>query len=321
MTATTNNKTTLICGSLAFDKIMQYHGRFADTLLADQLHKVNVSFLVPTLRTEYGGCAANIAYNLAMLGGDPLIMATIGQDGGDYLARFAKQGIATRAIRTIDSAYTAQCFVTADQDNNQINAFHPGAMQHSHENNAADCGPLALAIIAPDGRDGMLKHAADLAAQGTPFMFDPGQQLPMFSGEELRDFIDKASYLAANDYEFEMLAERTGMSADQIASKLDALIVTRGELGSEIFANGERMLIPAVEADAVVDPTGCGDAYRAGLLYGIANGYDWGTTGRLASLLGAIKIAHQGGQNHSFTRESVSAKFEEAFGYALFKAE
>src|SRR5450830_106926 len=320
MTDMTNNKTTLICGSLAFDKIMQYHGRFADTLLADQLHKVNVSFLVPTLRTEYGGCAANIAYNLAMLGGDPLIMATIGQDGGDYLARFAKQGISTRAIRTIAQAYTAQCFVTADQDNNQINAFHPGAMQHSHENSAADCGPLALAIIAPDGRDGMLKHATDLAAQATPFMFDPGQQLPMFSGAELRDFIEKASYLAANDYEFEMLVERTGWNADEIASRLDALIVTRGELGSEIFANGERMLIPAVEAAAVVDPTGCGDAYRAGLLYGIANGVDWGTTGRLASLLGAIKIAHQGGQNHSFTRESIAAKFEEAFGYALFKA-
>ena len=318
---TTDNKTTLICGSLAFDKIMQYHGRFAETLLADQLHKVNVSFLVPTLRTEYGGCAANIAYNLGMLGGDPLIMATIGQDGGDYLARFAKQGISTRAIRTIADAYTAQCFVTADEDNNQINAFHPGAMQHSHENHAADCGPLALAIIAPDGRDGMLKHATDLAAQGTPFMFDPGQQLPMFSGEELHDFIGKASYLAANDYEFEMLSERTGMSADEIASQLDALIVTRGELGSEIFANGERMVIPAVEAAAVVDPTGCGDAYRAGLLFGIANGLDWGTTGRLASLLGAIKIAHQGGQNHSFTQASIADDFEKAFGYPLFKPE
>lgn len=307
--------TTLICGSLAFDKIMQYHGRFSEALMADQLHKVNVSFLVPTLRTEYGGCAANVAYNLQMLGGDPLIMATLGQDGGEYLERFAKLGISTRAIRTIEHAYTAQCFVTADQDSNQINAFHPGAMQFSHENSVADHGPLRVAIIAPDGRDGMLKHATDCVAAGVPFLFDPGQQLPMFDGAELRDFIQKATYLAANDYEFEMLVERTGLSADEIASQLDALIVTRGELGSEIFANGERMLIPAVPAATVVDPTGCGDAYRAGILYGIANGLDWGTTGRLASLLGSIKIGHQGGQNHAFTPATIAARFEEAFGY------
>jgi adenosine kinase len=307
--------TTLICGSLAFDKIMQYHGRFADTLMADHLHRVNVSFLVPTLRTEYGGCSANIAYNLKLLGGDPLIMATIGQDGGDYLERLRNFGITTRAIRTIQDAYTAQCFVTADQDNNQINAFHPGAMQFSHENNVADCGPLRVAIIAPDGRDGMLKHARDCAAQGVPFMFDPGQQLPMFSGEELLAFIEQATYLAANDYEFEMVMERTKLSLEQIASRLDALIVTRGEKGSEIYAGGERYDIPAVPASAVVDPTGCGDAYRAGLLYGIAQGLDWNTTGRLASLLGSVKIAHQGGQNHTFTPAEIADKFEAAFGY------
>lgn len=316
-TASNASKTTLICGSLAFDKIMQYHGRFADALIADQLHKVNVSFLVPTLRTEYGGCAANVAYNLAMLGGDPLIMATLGQDGGEYLARFEKLGIATRAIRTIEHAYTAQCFVTADQDNNQINAFHPGAMQFSHENNVADCGPLRVAIIAPDGRDGMLKHAADCVSAGVPFLFDPGQQLPMFSGEELRDFIVKATYLAANDYEFDMLTERTGWDLAHIASQLDALIVTRGERGSDIYVNGEHLAIPVVAAAAVVDPTGCGDAYRAGLLFGIANGYDWATTGRLASLLGAIKIGHQGGQNHSFSAASIAERFALAFGYPL----
>jgi adenosine kinase len=309
------NKTTLICGSLAFDKIMQYHGRFGETLLADQLHRVNVSFLVPTLRTEYGGCSANIAYNLKMLGGDPLIMATIGQDGGEYLERFASLGIETRAIRKIANAYTAQCFVTADLDNNQINAFHPGAMQFSHENNVADCGPLRVAIIAPDGRDGMLKHATDCATQKLPFMFDPGQQLPMFSGAELIDFIGKASYVAANDYEFEMLMDRTGLTLADIASRLDALIVTRGEKGSEIYAGGERFDIPCVEAAAVVDPTGCGDAYRAGLLYGIANGFDWPTTGRLASLMGSIKIAHQGGQNHTFTAAEVADRFEKEFGY------
>ena len=307
--------TTLICGSLAFDKIMQYQGRFGETLLADQLHKLSVSFLVPTLRTEYGGCSANIAYNLAMLGGEPLIMATIGKDGGEYLERFEALGIATRAIRKIAHAYTAQCFVTADLDNNQINAFHPGAMEFAHENNVADAGPLRLAIIAPDGRDAMLKHARDCAALNLPFMFDPGQQLPMFSGAELLTFIGQASYVAANDYEFEMLMDRTGLTLPQIASQLDALIVTRGEHGSEIYANGERHLIPCVTAAAVVDPTGCGDAFRAGLLYGITNGFDWPTTGRLASLMGAIKIAHQGGQNHVVTKEEIADRFEAAFGY------
>ncbi|MDQ2821631.1 MAG: carbohydrate kinase family protein [Pseudomonadota bacterium] len=310
-------KTTLICGSLAFDKIMQYHGRFADTLLADQLHRVNVSFLVPTLRTEYGGCAANIAYNLNMLGGDPLIMAALGQDGGEYLERLASFGISTRAIRTIGNAYTAQCFVTADDDNNQINAFHPGAMQFSHENRVAAMGALRLAIIAPDGRDGMLQHGADLAAQGVPFMFDPGQQLPMFNGEELRTFIGQATYLAANDYEFEMVMERTGWTLADIAGRLDALIVTRGDQGSTIYAGGAQHDIPCVTADAVVDPTGCGDAYRAGLLYGIVNGFDWPTTGRLASLMGAIKIAHQGGQNHVATKEQIAERFNTAFGYAF----
>ncbi|GAB3463086.1 carbohydrate kinase family protein [Massilia terrae] len=307
--------TALICGSLAFDKIMQYHGRFGETLLADHLHRVNVSFLVPTLRTEYGGCSANIAYNLKLLGGDPLIMATIGQDGGEYLQRFDKLGIATRAIRTIGHAYTAQCFVTADLDNNQINAFHPGAMQFSHENSVGDCGPLAVAIIAPDGRDGMIKHARDCAALGIPFMFDPGQQLPMFSGEELITFIGQASYLAANDYEFEMVMDRTGLTLADIAARLDALIITRGEKGSEIYAGGERHDIPAVPASSVVDPTGCGDAYRAGLLFGITKGYDWPTSGRIASLLGSIKIAHQGGQNHSFTPAGIADQFERAFGY------
>ena len=308
-------KTALICGSIAFDKIMQYHGRFAETLLADQLHRVNVSFLVPTMRLEYGGCAVNIAYNLKLLGGEPLVMGTIGQDGGDYLERMKKQGIETRAIRTIGDAYTAQCFVTADQDNNQINAFHPGAMQYSHENNVADQGPLRVAIISPDGRDGMIKHAADCAAQDIPFMFDPGQQLPMFSGEELIRFINQASYLACNDYEFEVVMDRTGLSLADIAARLDALVVTRGGEGSDIYAGGEHHRIPAVKAEDIVDPTGCGDAYRAGLLYGITEGFDWPTTGRIASLLGAIKIASQGGQNHSFTPQEIEEKFEAAFGY------
>ncbi|MCG2583433.1 carbohydrate kinase family protein [Massilia sp. TS11] len=309
------NHTTLICGSLAFDKIMQYEGRFSETLIAGQLHKLNVSYLVPTLRTEYGGCAANIAYNLKLLGGDPLIMATLGQDGGEYLERFAAQGISTRCVRTIANSYTAQCFVTADLDGNQINAFHPGAMQMSHENNVSEAGAIAVAIVAPDGRDGMLKHARDCHALGIPLMFDPGQQLPRFNGEELIAFIDQATYVACNDYEFEMLMDRTGLSLPQIAERLQALIVTRGDKGSEIYADGERHLIPSVQASAVLDPTGCGDAYRAGLLYGITHGFDWPTTGRLASLLGAIKIAHQGGQNHHFTPGELADRFEAAFGY------
>ncbi len=308
-------KTTLICGSLAFDKIMQYNGRFGETLLADQLHKVNVSFLVPTLRTEYGGCSANIAYNLNMLGGDALMMGTIGQDGGEYLERFETLGLATRGIRKIAHSYTAQCFVTADLDNNQINAFHPGAMQFSHENNVADQGALRIAIIAPDGRDGMIKHARDCFELKVPFMFDPGQQLPMFNGEELITFINQASYVAANDYEFEMLMTRTGLTLPDIAGRLEALIITRGEKGSEIYVKGERHQIPCVEADQIVDPTGCGDAYRAGLLFGIVNGYDWPTTGRLASLMGAIKIAHQGGQNHALTAGQIAERFEVEFGY------
>jgi adenosine kinase len=242
-------------------------------------------------------------------------MGTIGQDGGEYLERMEKQGIATNAIRTIAHAYTAQCFVTADLDNNQINAFHPGAMQFSHENSLADFLPLRVAIIAPDGRDGMFKHARDCAERGVPFIFDPGQQLPMFNGEELLTFIDQASYLACNDYEFEMVMDRTGLPLQDIASRLDALIVTRGEAGSDIYAGGEHHKIPAVPPASVVDPTGCGDAYRAGLLYGIANDLDWPTTGRLASLLGSIKIAHQGGQNHSFTPASIADQFEAAFGY------
>lgn len=308
-------KTTLICGSIAFDKIMQYNGRFGETLLADQLHKVNVSFLVPTLRTEYGGCSANIGYNLNMLGGDPLIMGTIGQDGGEYLERFESLGISTRGIRKISHSYTAQCFVTADLDNNQINAFHPGAMQFSHENNVADVGPLRVAIISPDGREGMVKHAGDCAAHNVPFMFDPGQQLPMFSADELLTFLNQATYLSANDYEFELLMNRTGLTLPDIAARLEALIITRGEKGSEIYAKGERHQIPCVKADQIADPTGCGDAYRAGLLFGIVNDFDWPTTGRLASLMGAIKIAHQGGQNHVATAEQIADRFEEEFGY------
>lgn len=307
--------TSLICGSLAFDSIMLFGGRFSEALLADQLHKINVSFFVPEMRREFGGCAGNIAYNLRLLNGDPLIMATIGKDGGAYLERLEKLGITTRGIRTIESAFTAQAFITTDSGNNQITAFHPGAMTMSHANKVAEAGPVKLAIVAPDGRDGMLQHAADCVALEIPFIFDPGQGLPMFNGQELERFIDQASYVAVNDYEAELLMERTGLSLEKIAQRVEALIVTRGELGADIFVKGEHIAIPPVQADAVVDPTGCGDAFRAGLMYGLTTGLDWPTTGRLASLMGAIKIAHQGGQNHAPSREEIEERFEKAFGY------
>lgn len=309
------NQTSLICGSLAIDYIMQHEGRFGDTLLADQLHKVNVSFLVPTMRTEYGGCAGNIAYNLKLLGGDGRIVGVMGQDSGPYLARLQKLGISTNNILVKGDSYTAQCFVTADIENNQINAFHPGAMSFAHENPVANAGPARVAIISPDGHLGMLKHAADLAELNIPFMFDPGQQMPMFNGEQLIDFINKATYVTCNDYEIELLMTKTGLSLPDIASRLEALIVTRGDKGSEIYTGGKRIEIPAVAAEAVLDPTGCGDAYRAGLLYGITHDLGWETTGHLASLLGAIKIAHKGGQNHVVTKEQLAARFEAAFGY------
>ncbi|NVD98969.1 carbohydrate kinase family protein [Massilia sp. BJB1822] len=309
------NKTSLICGSLAIDIIMQYEGRFGDTLLADQLHKVNVSFLVPTMRTEFGGCSGNIAYNLKLLGGEPRIVGVMGQDCAPYLERLQQLGISTENILIKKDAYNAQCFVTADSDNNQINAFHPGAMSFAHENEIAKAGPAAIAIISPDGHLGMLKHADDLSKLNIPFIFDPGQQMPMFTPEQLIDFINKASYVTCNDYEIELLMDRTGLTLPEIASRLQALIVTRGEKGSEIYTDGKRIDIPAVAVEEALDPTGCGDAYRAGLLYGLTNELGWETTGRLASLLGAIKIAHKGAQNHVLSKEQIADRFEAAFGY------
>ncbi len=309
------NQTSLICGSLAIDIIMQYEGRFGDTLLADQLHKVNVSFLVPTMRTEFGGCSGNIAYNLNLLGGDPRIVGVMGQDCAPYLERFQKLGISTQNILIKKDAYNAQCFVTADSDNNQINAFHPGAMSFAHENDVEKAGPARLAIISPDGHLGMLKHAEDLARLEIPFIFDPGQQLPMFTPEQLIGFIDKATYVTCNDYEIELLIDRTGLSLADIAHRLEALIITRGEKGSEIYTKGTSIDIPAVPVAEALDPTGCGDAYRAGLLYGLTHDLGWETTGRLASLLGAIKIAHKGAQNHVLTKEEIADRFEQAFGY------
>ncbi len=307
--------TSLICGSLAFDTIMSFHGKFSEALLADQLHKINVAFLVPGIRREYGGCAGNIAYNLKLLGGEPLIMATVGQDGSPYVERLNKLGITTRCIRSYEDSYTAQAFITTDADNNQITAFHPGAMSNSHHIKVKDAGSVKLAIIAPDGRDGMVEHARDCAALGVPFIFDPGQGLPMFSGDELKQFIEMATYVAVNDYEAELLTERTGLSLQAISERVSALVVTRGEQGAEIFTADGKFDIPVVKVANVVDPTGCGDAFRAGMLFGLTRGMDWMTIGRLASLMGALKIESQGGQNHAPSVEAIEQRFEKEFGY------
>lgn len=306
--------TTLICGSLAFDNIMVFPDRFKNHILPEQIHILNVSFLVPELRREYGGCAANIAYNLMLLGGEPMIMATVGDDAMPYLERLDKFGLPRTHVRQVPGTFTAQCFITTDLDDNQITAFHPGAMTFSHLNKVEQVKGAKLGIVAPDGREGMMQHARDFAAAGVPFIFDPGQGLPMFNGDELLDFLQLADYACFNDYEAKLACDRTGRSLEQLAKEVKALIVTRGGEGSEIYADGLRIEIPCVEAEQVLDPTGCGDAYRSGLLYGIVNGYDWLTTGRLAAVMGAIKIAHRGGQNHQPSREEIGARYQRAFG-------
>ena len=307
----------LICGSMAFDNIMVFQGRFREHILPEQIHMLSVSFLVPQLRREFGGCAGNIAYNLKLLGGAPVIMATIGDDAEPYTARLNRLGITTERIRHVKETLTAQAFITTDLDDNQITAFHPGAMNHSHENKIDAGTDAKLAIVAPDGRDGMVQHIEQLAKARIPFIFDPGQGLPMFSGPDLMQMIDQATYLAVNDYEGKMVEEKTGKSLGELAKMVDALIVTKGASGSTILAKGERHDIESVKASVVVDPTGCGDAYRSGLLYGIVNGYDWKTTGRLASLMGSIKVASRGGQNHHLSRTEITAAYRAAFGVAL----
>ncbi|HKC43062.1 MAG TPA: carbohydrate kinase family protein [Burkholderiales bacterium] len=308
----------LVCGSIAYDNIMVFRGRFRDHILADQIHILNVAFLVPDLRREYGGCAGNIAYNLKLLGGDPLVMATVGEDATPYLERLDALGLARERVRVIPGTFTAQAFITTDLDDNQITAFHPGAMTHSHVNRIDGALDVGLAIVAPDGREGMVAHVNELASARIPFMFDPGQQLPMFSGPELLAMIDAATYVAVNDYEGRLLAEKTGRPLAELARMVAALIETKGAAGSTIHAGGQRHEIPSVTATEIVDPTGCGDAYRAGVLYGIAAGFDWPKTGRLASLMGALKIAARGGQNHRPSREEISTLYRRHFGAPLF---
>ncbi|TCJ14932.1 carbohydrate kinase family protein [Parasulfuritortus cantonensis] len=308
---------TLICGSMAFDTIMVFHDRFKHHILPDQIHILNVAFLVPELRREFGGCAGNIAYNLKRLGGEPVIMATVGDDFGPYAERLDGLGIGREHVRAVPGSYTAQAFITTDLDDNQITAFHPGAMNHAHENRVADAAGIKLGIVAPDGRQGMLDHARQFHEAGIPFIFDPGQGLPMFSGVELQQFVELADYVAVNDYEAELLQERTGRKLEVLADQVKALVVTLGAQGSRIYAGGKVHDIPPARPHAIMDPTGCGDAYRAGLMFGMLSGYDWDTAGRLAGLLGSVKIASRGGQNHSFDFAEISDRFKAEYGYSL----
>ena len=309
---------TLICGSLAYDTIMVFPDRFKNHILPEQIHILNVAFLVPEMRREFGGCAGNIAYNLTLLGGEALIMATIGDDSGPYMHRLKQLGLDASYVRQVEGSFTAQAFITTDLDDNQLTAFHPGAMSFSHLNEVSDAKGATLGIVAPDGRDGMLKHARDFAASKVPFIFDPCQGLPMFSGDDLMEFMRLADYACFNDYEAKMLCDRTGRTLEQLSREVKALVVTLGGAGSRIFTAGGCYDIPCVEADAIVDPTGCGDAYRSGLLYGIAHGWGWEKTGQLAALMGAIKIACRGGQNHHPSRDEIGERYAKAFGTALW---
>jgi adenosine kinase len=309
---------TLVCGSLAYDTIMVFPDRFARHILPEQMHMLSVSFQIGEMRREWGGCAGNIAYNLKALGGEPVVMATLGNDGAPYRERLAGLGIASDGVRSLPEMFTAQAFIITDLDDNQITAFHPGAMNASHENRVGDVGDIALGIVAPDGREGMRSHVEQFAGAGIPFIFDPGQGLPLFSGAELIAMVDAATFVAVNDYEGQLLAERTGLTLEAIASRVDALIVTMGGGGARVLAGGATLSIPVVRAAAVVDPTGCGDAFRAGLLYGIVHGWDWERTGRLAATLGALKIASRGGQNHAISRDGVAARYYEAFNAYLW---
>ena len=297
--------SALICGSFAYDNIMVFPDQFKNHILADKVHMLNVSFLVPEMRREFGGCAGNIAYNLNMLGGDALPMGTVGSDFAEYAEWMDKQGISRKHVHIKSEQFTAQAFITTDIDDNQITAFHPGAMNLAHEISIKEAQDVTLAIVSPDGREGMLQHAQQLADAGIPFIFDPGQGLPMFDGDELIAFAEQASYIAVNDYEAQLLMNKTGLTQQQLAQYVDALIITRGAQGSQIYTHGECLEIPCYPAEAVVDPTGCGDAYRAGLLYGIMQGFDWQKTGHIAAKLGALKIAHPGTQNHVFSPEDI----------------
>ncbi|MCK4742980.1 MAG: carbohydrate kinase family protein [Sulfuriflexus sp.] len=309
--------SALICGSYAFDTIMVFPDKFANHILPDKVHILNVSFLVPEMRREFGGCAGNIAYNLNLLGGNALPMATVGNDFSTYADWMDVCGISRKYVKELDHTYTGQAFITTDLDDNQITAFHPGAMGFSHENNVADADGVSIGIVSPDGRDGMIQHAKQFAEADIPFIFDPGQGMPMFDGDDLKTFIDQATYVTVNDYEMQLMQDRTGLSPHEIAERVDTLIVTLGAKGSHIYTKQHRLEIPAAPVNEINDPTGCGDAYRGGLLYGIMNGMDWENTGRIAALMGALKIEKHGTQNHDYSKDEIEAKFKQAFDRSL----
>ena len=310
--------SVLICGSMAYDHIMVFPDKFKNHILPEKVHMLNVSFLVPDMRREFGGCAGNIAYGLNLLDGKlPQIMATVGKDFAPYAEWMDKHNINQNHITIVDDSFTGQAFITTDLDDNQITAFHPGAMNESHLNKVGDAQDIKLGIISPDGRDGMIQHAEQFVDANIPFIFDPGQGMPMFDGNDLKKFIEQATWVTVNDYEWEMMQERTGYSPHEITEQVDALIVTRGGEGSYIYTKDKRHEIPSVKPEAINDPTGCGDAYRAGLLYGLVNELDWETTGRIASLMGSLKIAQHGTQNHSFTLDEFKAKFKDSFEYTF----
>lgn len=309
--------SAVICGSLAYDTIMVFQDQFKNHILPDQVHILNVSFLVPRMRREFGGCAGNIAYNLKLLGADPLPVAAVGQDFAPYRKHLVDCGIRLDYVREYDDQFTPQCFITTDLDNNQITAFHPGAMASAHENHVRDIPEITFAIVAPDSREAMLQHVDEFAARGVPFIFDPGQAMPLFDGAEFRSMIGKSTYVIVNDYESQLLQTRTGWSAAEIASRVSAYIVTQGPRGSMIHADNTTHMIPPARERRVIDPTGCGDAYRAGLIFGIMQGRDWPTVGRMASLMGALKVEHPGTQNQSFTYDQFHTEFAEQFGYRL----
>ena len=306
--------SALICGSMAYDTIMVFHDKFKNHILPEKVHILNVSFLVPNMRREYGGCAGNIAYNLKLLGEEPLIMATVGHDFEPYAQWLSQCGLSSEYIKNLDDNYTGQAYITTDEDDNQITAFHPGAMNSSHLNVVPKNAGIKIGIVSPDGKEGMHAHAEQFAELGIPFIFDPGQGMPMFNGEELLQFMELATYATFNDYESELMQERTGLTLEQMAEKVDALIITLGGKGSKIYTKGQCIEIPSAKPKALMDPTGCGDAFRAGLLYGLMNNYDWESTGRIASLLGAIKIEHNGTQNHFFSMDAFKERYQENFG-------
>ena len=307
--------SALICGSLAYDTIMVFPDQFKEHILPDKVHILNVAFLVPEMRREFGGVAGNISYNLRLLGGEPYPMATVGDDFDPYQKHLEKLGISTRYVKRMAGEFTPQAFITTDIDDNQITAFHPGAMQHSYLNRVADTEGIKIGIVAPDGKTAMIQHSRDFAEAGIPHIFDPGQGMTLFNGEELRQFIREATYVVVNDYEYQLLKERTGLNGKQIAEQVEALIVTRGGEGSVIRTRDDAHTIAVVEPDDVQDPTGCGDAFRAGLIHGLLNDLDLITCCRIGSVMGAIKVARQGPQNHAPTLDDIQQRFFEAYGY------